>query len=119
MTVKNTYDRRSAIMLFLSRKRKTTIPELMSVFNVAKRTIQKDLKYLELFYKVPLVSQKGVGGYVAVVDGWQLNKVYFTQAEVSAIEKALNILSKNPENKDLILQIQKILCKYNKPITGL
>ena len=71
-----------AIQTILQTKQLITAPELASRFSVSVRTIYRDIKALESA-GVPILTQEGKG--YALVEGYRLPPVSFTQGEANAL----------------------------------
>ena len=71
-----------AIQTLLQTKQLTTAPELARRFAVSVRTIYRDIKTLENA-GVPILTEEGRG--YALVDGYRLPPVSFTQTEANAL----------------------------------
>ncbi len=71
-----------AIQTLLQTKQLITAPELASRFSVSVRTIYRDIKTLESA-GVPILTEEGRG--YALVEGYRLPPVSFTQTEANAL----------------------------------
>lgn len=78
------------IFLFLSHEN-ITAKQLANELNVSTRTIYRDLNILSVA-GIPITSQKGYGGGLSLLQGFSLDKSYFTAEEQSNIIQALQIL---------------------------
>lgn len=68
-----------------------TAKQLAEKLGVSTRTIYRDINILSAA-GIPITSQKGYGGGVSLLQGYSLDKSYFTQAEQSNMIQALQIL---------------------------
>lgn len=68
-----------------------TAKQLAEELGVSTRTIYRDINILSAA-GVPITSQKGYGGGLSLLQGYSLDKSYFTQAEQSNMIQALQIL---------------------------
>ena len=112
-----TTERRNAILKTLCRRRYETIPNLANEFEVSERTIRRDIEVLS--YTEPIYTQTGRhSGGVYVVDGYYMDRMYMTEAEVSVLCKirdAENVIEKGlllPGEKKLL---ERIITSYAKP----
>ena len=65
--------------------------QLAQELGVSTRTIYRDINTLSIA-GIPITSQKGYGGGLSLLEGFALDKSYFTQEEQSNIIQALQIL---------------------------
>lgn len=79
------------ILSVLQRKGEVTTPYLAEKFEVSVRTISRDIETL-CQAGIPIVSRRGKGGGVALMDGYALDTTLFTQGELSAIFTGLRSL---------------------------
>ena len=110
-------ERRAALLTVLCRRRHETIANLASEFGVSARTIRRDIDALSL--DMPIYTQTGrYGGGIYVTENFQLDRKYFTKAELALLEK---IITYSRQNKPYILcteeirTLQRILSNYTKP----
>lgn len=68
-----------------------TAKQLAEELGVSTRTIYRDINILSIA-GIPITSQKGYGGGLSLLQGFLLDKSYFTQAEQRNIIQALQIL---------------------------
>ena len=101
-------ERRLLILRILSNRRFESVKNLMTEFNVSKRTILYDIEILSA--STPLYTTRGNGGGIHVVDGWFFGKEHLTaeqeqcllgiekrvsQSEQEIIQGILQIFSKS------------------------
>lgn len=84
-------DRLIQIIFLLLSHESITAKALAEEFGVSTRTIYRDINILSVA-GIPITSQKGYGGGLSLLEGFSLDKSYFTRAEQSNIIKALQIL---------------------------
>ena len=84
-------DRLIQIIFLLLRHENITAKQLAQELGVSTRTIYRDINTL-LIAGIPITSQKGYGGGLSLLEGFALDKSYFTQEEQSNIIQALQIL---------------------------
>ena len=68
-----------------------TAKRLAEELGGSTRTIYRDINILPAA-GIPITSQKGYGGGLSLLQGYSLDKSYFTQAEQSNMIQALQIL---------------------------
>ena len=84
-------DRLIQIVFLLLRHENITAKQLAEELCVSTRTIYRDINILSVA-GIPITSQKGYGGGLSLLQGFSLDKSYFTQEEQSNIIQALQIL---------------------------
>ena len=84
-------DRLIQIIFLLLSHENITAKQLAGELGVSARTIYRDVNILSAA-GIPILSQKGYGGGLSLLEGFSLDKTYFTQAEQSNIVQALQIL---------------------------
>ncbi|WP_089815531.1 helix-turn-helix transcriptional regulator [Chitinophaga sp. YR627] len=84
--------RLTAILIRLQTKKIVTASELATRFDVSTRTIYRDIKTLEQA-GVPVTTEEGVG--YALMEGYRIPPVMFTEAEANALITAEEIISGN------------------------
>ncbi|MCI8946426.1 MAG: YafY family transcriptional regulator [Lachnospiraceae bacterium] len=96
-------DRLIQIIFLLLSHENMTAKQLAGELCVSTRTIYRDINILSVA-GIPILSQKGYGGGLSLVQGFSLDKSYFTQAEQTNIVQALQILkSSNYPDADKLL----------------
>ena len=84
-------DRLIQIVFLLLRHENITAKQLAEELCVSTRTIYRDINILSAA-GIPITSQKGYGGGLSLLQGFTLDKSYFTQEEQNNIIQALQIL---------------------------
>ena len=86
-----TAERRKAIMKILCRRRHETIHNLASELGVSERTVRRDIEVLS--FSEPIYTQTGrYCGGVYVVDGYTVDRMYFTKEEEKLLHKLYRIV---------------------------
>ena len=80
-------ERRDAILEVLCVRRKMTISELVTEFDVSRRTIINDI--IELTRSYPIETYRGNGGGVEVAKGYYLGRKYLKPAQREALIDAI------------------------------
>ena len=83
-----------AIQTILQTKQFITAPELASRFSVSVRTIYRDIKTLDRA-GVPILTQEGKG--YALMEGYRLPPVAFTQTEANALITVEHLIQTHPD----------------------
>lgn len=106
-------DRLIQIIFLLLSHENITAKQLAKELGVSTRTIYRDINILSIA-GIPITSQKGYGGGLSLLQGFSLDKSYFTEAEQSNIIKALQILkSSNYPDADKALNKVAGLFSHN------
>lgn len=104
----NRLSRLTAILIQFQTKRIITASELSKKFQVSKRTIYRDIKTLENA-GVPIFTEEGKG--YALMDGYRIPPVMFTEKQANALILAEQLVLKNKDAsflKDYLEAIDKI-----------
>ena len=111
-----TAERRRELLKILCRRRHETMKNLASEFGVSQRTIQRDIELLSC--SEPIYTQPGkYGGGVYVVEGYTMDRMYMTDAEIGVLQKIYLSSDRKmppltPEDKSLL---RSIISQYSKP----
>lgn len=106
-------DRLVQMVFLLLSHENITAKQLAEELHVSTRTIYRDINTLSIA-GIPITSQKGYGGGLSLLQGFSLDKSYFTQAEQSNIIQALRILkSSNYPDADKALNKVAGLFSHN------
>ena len=105
-------------MKVLCRRRHENIRNLAHEFGVSMRTIQRDIEALSI--TEPIYTQSGrYGGGVYVVDGYSINRMYMSDAELSVLQKlyiaadtSVSLLTKEEKH-----MLKHLIAQYSKPKT--
>lgn len=81
-------DRLIGILILLLQQNKATAPELAQRFEVSKRTINRDIEDL-CKAGIPIITTQGYGGGISIVDGYKLEKSFFSEEEIHIISAGL------------------------------
>ena len=106
-------DRLIQIVFLLLSHENITAKQLAEELGVSTRTIYRDINILSIA-GIPITSQKGYGGGLSLLQGFSLDKSYFTPTEQSNIIQALQILkSSNYPDADKTLNKVAGLFSHN------
>jgi len=104
--------RLTAILIMLQSKRIITAAEMSDRFDVSKRTIYRDVKALEQA-GVPVYTEEGKG--YALMEGYMLPPIMFTEEEANALITAAKLISRNKDeslvknHEDAITKVKAVL----------
>jgi len=100
------------IVYLLIERRTMTAAELAKRLEVSTRTILRDIDVLSCA-GIPLYSTRGRGGGISLLDGYVLNKAFFSQSEQAGILAALEQLSATqyPDTQPVIDKLKGIFVK--------
>lgn len=101
-------NRMFSILNLLMNNQKLTAQDLAKKLEVSKRTIYRDIESLNMA-GIPVVSYPGQGGGLGILDGYKLDKSFFSIDELQAIIIGLDALNSIGEKKNINTLITKIL----------
>jgi predicted DNA-binding transcriptional regulator YafY len=101
-------DRLLGILSVLANTDRITIQELAERFEVSKRTIFRDLDTLNES-GVPIVTYSGIGGGVAIIEGYKLKRNILSKTDIKNVFTALNGLMSIDENPSLTNLLAKLI----------
>lgn len=84
-------DRLIGILSILLQKEKVTAPGLASMFEVSRRTINRDIEDL-CKAGIPVVTARGVRGGISIMEGYKIDSTILTSRDVQAIFAGLKSL---------------------------
>ena len=84
-------DRLIGILSILLQKEKVTAPELAQVFEVSKRTINRDIDDL-CRAGIPIVTSQGTGGGISIMDGYRMDRTILSSKDMQMIMAGLRSL---------------------------
>ena len=107
--MRSTTERRQLILEALCRRRFDTMKNLSNEFGVSVRTIYYDLEVLQCSY--PIITSRGGGGGVRVMEGFFLGMKYMTNEQTALLKKLSDTLS-----GDELSTMQSIIKTFSNPI---
>ena len=84
-------DRLIGILSILLQKEKVTAPELAQMFEVSKRTINRDIDDL-CKAGIPIVTSQGIGGGIRIMDGYRMDRTILSSKDMQMIMAGLRSL---------------------------
>ena len=84
-------DRMIGILSVLLQKEKITAPELAKMFEVSRRTINRDVEAL-CKAGIPISTSQGVGGGISIMEGYGMDKTILTSKDMQMILAGLRSL---------------------------
>lgn len=84
-------DRLIGILSILLQREKVTAPYLAEKFEVSRRTINRDIEDI-CKAGIPLVTSRGPGGGISIMEGYRMDRTLITSGEMEAILVGLRSL---------------------------
>lgn len=84
-------DRQLGILSILLQKESVTAPYLSEMFEVSRRTINRDIEDL-CKAGIPIVTRQGKDGGISIIDGYKIDKTMLTRGEMQDIVAGLRSL---------------------------
>ena len=106
--MKSTAERRQLILEALCDRRRDTVENLATEFDVSNRTIRNDILVLSCSY--PVYTVQGNGGGIFVAEGFMLGRRYLNDVQKNLL---LNLASSLPDHDALV--IRTILRDFSLP----
>ena len=103
-------ERLAGILAILLRQEKVTAPYLAKVFEVSRRTINRDVETL-CMAGIPLVTERGAGGGISIMEGYRIDRTLFCTTEMQAILAGLRSL-------DSVSKTNRYACLMEKLSVG-
>lgn len=97
------------MVFYIINRGHVTAKELSGFFNVSTRTIYRDINTLTIA-GIPVISTKGTGGGISLIDGYTIDKSVLSQGEQQSIYQGLQILqaAKYPNAEMALSKIRAI-----------
>ncbi|MBU4541231.1 MAG: YafY family transcriptional regulator [Firmicutes bacterium] len=84
-------DRLIGILSILLQQKKVTAPYLAEIFEVSRRTINRDIENI-CKAGIPLTTSQGANGGIAIMEGYKIDKTLLSSAELQSILAGLKSL---------------------------
>lgn len=108
-------DRLMGILTVLLQNDRVTAPYLAEKFEVARRTIGRDIEAL-CQAGIPIITQQGGGGGISIAEGYKLDKSVLTADELSEIIAALKGIGSVSEKSQIERTLDKLTAKKDAVI---
>ena len=106
-------DRLIGIITILLQVDKVTAPELAKRFEVSRRTINRDIEDISKA-GIPIVTTQGMGGGIAILDSYKMDKALLNDDELQAILSGLKGIDSVSKTAYLPLMIEKLSGKKHR-----
>ena len=110
-------ERLIGILSILLQKDQVTAPELAEMFEVSKRTINRDIDVL-LRAGIPIVTLQGSGGGIRIMDGYRMDKTILSSKDMKMILSGLRSLDSVSGSNYYSLLMEKIKAGSSEYISG-
>ena len=110
-------DRLIGILSILLQKEKVTAPELAQVFEVSKRTINRDIDAL-CRAGIPIVTSQGTGGGISIMDGYRMDRTILSSKDMQMIMAGLRSLDSVSGSHYYGQLMEKIKAGSTKVVSG-
>jgi len=101
-------DRLLGILVMLSKNEILTAPKLAELFEVSRRTINRDIDAL-CMAGIPIITKQGSGGGIYIQEGYKIDKNIFKENELNEIVTGLKALASINLPKDADALLNKII----------
>jgi len=109
-------ERLISIVMILLQKEIVSASELSRLFNVSKRTIQRDMEALG-YANIPIYAEHGTNGGYALMDEYKLDKRLINNQDLENILISLSGYDQLITNPEIQMTIQKIKSMTNQNIS--
>ena len=110
-------DRLIGILSILLQKEKITAPELARMFEVSKRTINRDIDDL-CRAGIPIVTSQGTGGGIRIMDGYRMDRTILSSKDMQMIMAGLRSLDSVSGSHYYGQLMEKIKAGSTKVVSG-
>ena len=100
-------DRLVSIIMILLDKKRIGAQELADMFEVAPRTIYRDIDAINMA-GIPVRSTSGVGGGFEIMEEYKIDKKFFSADDLSALLMGLSSLSNMIRGDELVHALAKV-----------
>lgn len=110
-------DRLIGILSVLLQKEQTTAPELAELFEVSRRTINRDIEDL-CMAGIPIQTLQGTGGGIRIMDGYRMDRTILTSKDMQMILAGLRSLDSVSGSRYYGQLMEKIQAGSSEFISG-
>lgn len=110
-------DRMIGILSILLQKDKVTAPYLAEIFEVSRRTINRDIEAL-CMAGIPLVTEQGAHGGVSIMEGYKIDRTILSTSDMQAILAGLRSLDSVSGTSRYIQLMEKLSAGASNLMAG-
>ena len=110
-------DRLIGILSVLLQSKQTTAPELAELFEVSRRTINRDIEDL-CMAGIPIMTIQGKGGGISIMDGYRMDRTILTSKDMRMILAGLRSLDSISGSNYYTLLMEKLQVGSSQFING-
>ena len=110
-------DRLIGILSVLLQKEKVTAPELAEMFEVSRRTINRDIDDL-LYAGIPVRTSQGAGGGICIAEGYKIDRTILTSKDMQMILAGLRSLDSVSGSNYYAQLMEKISAGSSEFVSG-
>lgn len=110
-------DRLIGILSVLLQSKKTTAPELAELFEVSRRTINRDIEDL-CKAGIPIMTLQGSGGGISIMDGYRMDRTILSSKDMKMILAGLRSLDSISGSNYYSLLMEKLQLGSSKFVSG-
>lgn len=110
-------DRLIGILSVLLQKEKVTAPELAEMFEVSRRTINRDIDDL-LYAGIPVRTSQGAGGGISIAEGYKIDRTILTSKDMQMILAGLRSLDSVSGSNYYAQLMEKICAGSSEFVSG-
>ena len=110
-------DRLIGILSVLLQSKKTTAPELAELFEVSRRTINRDIEDL-CKAGIPIMTLQGSGGGISIMDGYRMDRTILSSKDMKMILAGLRSLDSISGSSYYSLLMEKLQLGSSKFVSG-
>ena len=110
-------DRLIGILSVLLQSKQTTAPELAELFEVSRRTINRDIEDL-CKAGIPIVTTQGTGGGISIMDGYRMDRTILSSKDMRMILAGLRSLDSISGSNYYSLLMEKLQLGSSQFVSG-
>ncbi|MBO7677771.1 MAG: HTH domain-containing protein, partial [Erysipelotrichaceae bacterium] len=110
-------DRLIGILSVLLQSEQTTAPELAELFEVSRRTINRDIEDL-CKAGIPIMTLQGSGGGIRIMDGYRIDRTILSSKDMRMIMAGLRSLDRISGSNYYTLLMEKLQVGSSQFVSG-
>lgn len=110
-------DRLIGILSVLLQSKQTTAPELAELFEVSRRTINRDIEDL-CKAGIPIMTTQGTGGGISIMDGYRMDRTILSSKDMRMILAGLRSLDSISGSSYYSLLMEKLQIGSSQFVSG-